>query len=56
MPERRRQHGRPRHRLDYNIKIASKQVGCENVDWIHLKVTTERSSVLGFALDSTGSG
>jgi hypothetical protein len=26
----------PKHRWEYNIKMDSKEVGCENIDWIHL--------------------
>jgi hypothetical protein len=28
--------GRMRHRLEDNIKTDLKEIGCENVDWIHL--------------------
>jgi hypothetical protein len=27
---------RPSRRLEYNIKVDLKVVGCESVDWIHL--------------------
>lgn len=34
--EERRLLGRSRHRLEVNIKIDHKEIGCEGVDWIHV--------------------
>ena len=35
-PERKRQLGRPKPRLQHNIKMDLQEVGWEGVDWIHL--------------------
>ena len=35
--ERKRQLGRPRCRLEDNIKMDFQEVGWEGIDWIHLK-------------------
>jgi hypothetical protein len=34
--ERKRPIGRPSHTWKTNINMDLKEVGCENVDWIHL--------------------
>jgi 3-oxoacyl-ACP reductase-like protein len=28
--------GRPKHRWEINVKIDLTEIGCEDVDWIHL--------------------
>jgi hypothetical protein len=35
-PERKILLGRPRHRCEDNIKMDLKEIGCEDVHWIHL--------------------
>jgi hypothetical protein len=35
-PEGKKQLGRPRHRWDGKIKLDFKDLGCEDVNWIHL--------------------
>jgi hypothetical protein len=35
-PEGKKQHGRPKHGWEDNIKINLMEVGWEGVDWIHL--------------------
>ena len=35
-PEGKRPLGRPRHRLEDNIKMVLQEVGCEGMDWIEL--------------------
>ena len=35
-PEGKRPLGRPRRRLEYNIKIDLQEVGCGGMDWIEL--------------------
>jgi hypothetical protein len=35
-PDGRRPLGRPRRRWEDNIKLYLKEVGCDDVDWIHL--------------------
>jgi hypothetical protein len=34
--ERKRLIGRPRHRCDDNIRMDLREIGWEDVDWIHL--------------------
>jgi hypothetical protein len=35
-PEWKRPFGRPRYRLEVNIKMVFREIGWEVVDWIHL--------------------
>jgi hypothetical protein len=35
-PEGKRPLGRPRHTREVNIRMNVKEIGWENVDWIHL--------------------
>jgi hypothetical protein len=35
-PEGKRPFRRPWHRLENNIKMDLKGIGCDDVDWIHL--------------------
>jgi hypothetical protein len=35
-PEGNRQLGRPRHRWEGNIKMGLREIGWEDVDWMHL--------------------
>ena len=35
-PEGKRPFGRPRHRLENNIKMDLQEVGCRDMDWIEL--------------------
>jgi hypothetical protein len=35
-PERKTQLGRPRRRWDDNIRMDSREIWCERVDWMHL--------------------
>jgi hypothetical protein len=35
-PEGKRPLGRPKHRWEVNIKMDVREIGLENVDWIHL--------------------
>jgi hypothetical protein len=39
-PEEKRLLGRPRHRLEYNIRINLQELGCGGMDWI--KVAQDR--------------
>jgi hypothetical protein len=35
-PERKRPHGRPSCRWEYNIRIEVREIGQKGVNWIHL--------------------
>jgi hypothetical protein len=35
-PEGKRPFGRPRHRWENNIKMDLREIGWEDVDWMHL--------------------
>jgi hypothetical protein len=35
-PERKRPLGRCRHRGEENMKMDVKEIGCEDMDWIHI--------------------
>jgi ribosome biogenesis protein Nip4 len=41
-PEGRRQLERPRHRWEDNIKMDLREIGFEDVDWIHLAQDRDR--------------
>jgi len=41
-PEGKRPCGRPRHRLENNIKMDLKEVGCGGIDWIDLAQDRDR--------------
>jgi hypothetical protein len=41
-PEGNRQHGRPRHRWEDNIKMYLREVGCGGMDWIELAQDRDR--------------
>ena len=40
--ERKRQLGRPRRRLENNIKMDLQEVGCRGIDWIDLAEDRDR--------------
>jgi hypothetical protein len=35
-PKGKRPIGKPRRRMEDNIKMILKEIGCDGVDWIHL--------------------
>jgi hypothetical protein len=41
-PEGKRPLGRPRHRLEDNIKMGLEQVGCGGMDWIELAQDSDK--------------
>ena len=41
-PERKRPHGRPRHRWEDNIKMDFQEVGCGGMDWFELAQDRDR--------------
>ena len=45
-PEKERPLGRPRHRWEDNIKMDSREVGCDPGDWIDLAEDREQSRAL----------
>jgi hypothetical protein len=46
-PERKRQLGRSRYKLEANIKMVLKEVGEDDVDWMHL--VQQRDKLQAFA-------
>jgi len=45
-PEGKRPVGRPRHRLEDNIRMDLQEVGCGGIDWIELAQDRDRWRVL----------